>query len=228
MKTLVVLTALTLALFGAACDSGGGDGNPGGDIPEDTTTGGEDTAVTPPDTEEPGPEDTLPGADNYVPLPDEYPQPPYGKTVGTVIADHHFLIPGDNIIVKLSDYYQHETKKILLINASAGWCGACKQEAVELNNTFAEYGPQGFDILFTLFEDWNGGPVGEEFYDAWMDQYGGDYTTVLDPEFELGIYFNVEATPMNMLLDLETMTIVWLETGFNPMALGAKLDELLH
>jgi len=222
MKKAMAFLAL-LAFGVTACGGGGGD--PGGDVPVDTVQRGEDTTAPPADTEVP--EDTPPGVDTYVPLPDEYPQPPYGKAVDTVIADHHFLIPGENTIVKLSDYYLHDSRKILLINASAGWCSACKQEAIELNNTFAEYGPQGFDILFTLFEDWNGGPVSAEFFDAWMDQYGGDYATVLDPEFELGVYFNVEATPMNMLVDLETMTIVWLETGFNPVALEAKLDELL-
>lgn len=203
---------LVLALVLAGCD--GGNGAPGKDtiLGEDTLDG----------------MDVPPGTDTDVPQPDAYPPPPYGKTVGTTIANHSFLIPGDNTVVKLSDYYQHATKKVLLINASAGWCGACKQEALELNNTFAEYGPQGFDLLYTLFEDWNGGPVSPEFYDGWMAQYGGDYLTVLDPEFELGIYFNVEATPMNMMVDLQTMTIVWLETGFDPFALEAKLDELLH
>ena len=215
MKKAAILLVLALGLAG--CDSGGdaGDGQPG----QDTKVGGEDTYVD---------EDVPPGTDTSVPQPDAYPAAPYGKAVGATIANHSFLIPGDDTIVKLSDYYQHETKTILLINASAGWCGACKQEALELNDVFGEYSPLGFDILYTLFEDWNGGPVSPEFHEGWMAQYGGDYLTVLDPEFELGIYFNVEATPMNMLVDLETMTIVWLETGFNPFALEAKLDELLN
>jgi len=216
MRKLTILAILVIGLaFG--CDSGG-EGNEGGGV--DTVEGGEDT-------EAPG-EDIVLGEDSFVPQPGDYPAPPFGKTVGTVIEDHSFLIPGENTVVKLSDYFEHPTKKVLLINASAGWCGACKQEAAELNVTFAEYEAKGFDILYTLFEDWNGGPVTEEFYDGWMAQHGGDYLTVLDPEFELGIYFNVEATPMNMLVDLETMTIVWLETGFNSFALKAKLDELLQ
>jgi len=222
MRNLTVLVILAFGLS-LGCD---GDTGSGGAEDKDIVATGEDTSILPADTL-PG-VDSIPGVDTFVPQPDEYPAPPYGKTVGTIIEDHSFLIPGENTIVKLSDYYQHETKKILLINASAGWCGACKIEAQELNGTFAEYGPQGFDILYTLFEDWNGGPVNKEFYDGWMAQYGGDYTTVLDPDFELGIYFNVEATPMNMLVDLETMTIVWLETGFSSAALEAKLNELLH
>ena len=222
MKMVAVLAALALGLI--ACDGGGDGGNGGGNEPEDTFVG-EDTEAPPADTLVPL--DTIPGVDSYVPPRADYPQPPYGKTVGTIIEDHSFLIPGDNTVVKLSDYYQHETKKLLLINASAGWCGACKQEAGELNGTFAEYGPKGLDILYTLFEDWNGGPVSQEFYEGWMAQYGGDYTTVLDTTFEMGIYFNVEATPMNMLVDLETMEIVWLETGFNAAKLEARLDELL-
>ncbi|MBM4370956.1 MAG: redoxin domain-containing protein [Deltaproteobacteria bacterium] len=200
--------ALMLGLLLAGCD-GGGDGGGGGTdtgAPADDASGGEGVAV----------------------LPQDYPAPPHGKTVGAVIENHTFLIPGDPPTeVRLSDYYQHETKKILLINASAGWCGACKQEAGEMNDIFLANKARGFDLLYTLFEDWNGGPVNQDFYEGWVSQYGGDYTTVLDPEFELGAYFNVESTPMNMLVDLSTMTIVWLKTGFDPIVLQAKLDELL-
>ena len=228
MKKLAILATLALlALSFAACDDNG-NGNGGGEDtapPQDTTAGDEDTKTPPTDTV-PG-EDTPPGVDTFIPDPPDYPAPPYGKTPGTIIEDHHFLIPTDNTIVKLSDYYQHETKKVLLVNASAGWCGACKTEAVELNGTLAEFGPRGFDILYTLFQDGDGGPPTQEFYEGWIAQYGGDFTTVLDTNFEMGVYFNVEATPMNMLVDLETMEIVWLETGFNPFALEGKLDELL-
>jgi hypothetical protein len=204
---LVVFIAFGLIL---GCDSGSDDNDSGAH--EDTTAS----------------EDTVRVTDNFVTEPGDYPAPPFGKTVGSTIEDHSFLIPGEDTVIRLSDYYQHETKRVLLINASAGWCGACKQEAGELNNIFAAKKGDGLDILYTLFEDWNGGPVNEDFYDGWMDQYGGDYTTVLDPEFGMGIYFNVESTPMNMLVDLETMTIIWLETGFNPAALEAKLDEVLQ
>ncbi len=224
MKRMAILAILALTL--TTCDDSGG-GNGGGEDttpPQDTIAGDEDTKTPPTDTVKG--EDTIP-VDTFIPEPPDYPAPPYGKTTGTIIEDHSFLIPTDNTIVKLSDYYQHETKKVLLINASAGWCGACKQEAGELNNTLAEFGPRGFDILYTLFEDWNGGSPTQDFYEGWMDQYGGDYTTVLDTNFEMGVYFNVEATPMNMLVDLGTMEIVWLETGFNPFALAGKLDELL-
>jgi thiol-disulfide isomerase/thioredoxin len=212
MRKLIIVVALAFGLV-LGCDGGDGGG-------ADTAGGGQDTQLLP--------GDTLDGEDGAGPLPGDYPAPPYGETVGSIIDDHSFLIPGDDTMVRLSDYYQHATKRVLLINASAGWCGACKQEAGELNNVLAKYGPQGLDILYTLFEDWNGGPANEDFYNGWMAQYGGDYLTVLDPEFQMGIYFNVEATPMNMLVDLETMTIVWLETGFNPFALEAKLDELLQ
>lgn len=208
MQKSMIVVALALGLV-LGCDSGGGDG-----AGVDAVEGGEDTKTPP--------------GDSVVPPPGEYPAGPYGQAVGSIIAPHDFLIPGDNTEIRLADYYQHPDKRVLLINASAGWCAACKQEAGELNGVFAEYSPKGLDILYTLFEDWNGGPVTEDFYDGWMAQYGGDYTTVLDTEFELGAYFNVEATPMNMLVDLETMTIVWLETGFNPFALEAKLDELLQ
>jgi len=216
-----------------ACDSGSGSSSgtqgkdavsqtdtTGVDTAVQTDTGGTDTAVTPQDTE--------PGKDTFVPEPDNYPPPPYGKAVGGIIEDHNFLNPTDNSVTKLSDYYQKPGLKYLLVNASAGWCSACKQEAVELNDIFAQYKHDGFDIMYTLFEDWNGGPPDKTFYDGWMSQYGGDYTVVLDTGFEMGVYFNVEATPMNMLIDLQTMEIVWLETGYNSMGLKAKLDELLY
>lgn len=221
LSTAVLVLVLALAASGCDSDSGTGSQVEDKDTRQagDTQEPGEDTEVQP--------LDTLPGQDTYIPESHDYPTPPFGTSVGAVIKDHRFLNPEDGSVVRLSEYYQHEDKKLLLLNASAGWCSACRAESKALKKVYEEYKDKGFDILFTLFEDNSGGPVSTDFWFGWMNDIQPNYLTVLDTNFELGLYFNVEATPMNMLLDLETMEIIWLETGFAEDVLKGKLDTLL-
>ena len=61
-----------------------------------------------------------------------YPAGPYGKTVGSIVADLTFHDPATGSSVSLSSLYRHPDKKVLLLTAGAGWCAACKEEAVEM------------------------------------------------------------------------------------------------
>ena len=155
-----------------------------------------------------------------------YPPGPYGQDEDELLANLSFFDPATDSQVHLSDL-RGQGPKVLMITSSAGWCGACLQEAVVMNAIEADWAPRGLDILYTLFQDWNGGEADEGFWTQWCDQTDPTYRVVLDTDFVLGNYFNPDSAPLNLLVDLETMKILRLETGFNREALEAALDALL-
>ena len=174
--------------------------------------------------------DEPPEEDVYKPDPDYYPDPPWGMGSGSIIKNHSFLDPANDVSVELSQLYNpkgSKPKTVLIINASAGWCGACKEEAAALKKTYAEYGPEGLEIWFTLFQDYIGEDTTIEFWEAWMKDIKPNYPTLLDTAFELGPYFNVDATPMNMVVDLATMEIVYLQTGFDEVGVTNQMVKYL-
>jgi hypothetical protein len=174
-----------------------------------------------------GQADTAPQADLTGDLGDDgYPAGPYGKEEGQPLANLSFFDPASAAQVSLRDLRGGEAR-VLMITSSAGWCGACLQEAVVMNSIEADWAPRGLYILYTLFQDWNGGEADEGFWTQWCDQTDPTYRVVLDPDFVLGNYFNPDSAPLNLLVDLETMKILRLETGFNREALEAALDALL-
>jgi hypothetical protein len=225
---------LTLGLFATACDSDNGSPDTGNILPdlaaEETADSPADIAVpdesaAPPDTTD-NPDD-VPVEEAYVPPKTDYPPAPYGQTTGNTIKNHSFLDPAADKVVKLSDLYKHPDKKLLVINSSAGWCSACKQEAIALKGVYDTYKTEGLEIWFTLFQDYEGNPATVAFWDKWMATMKPNYPTILDTEFQLGDYFKVESTPMNMMVDLATMKIVYLQVGYNEAALKSKIAELL-
>ncbi|MBM4354995.1 MAG: TlpA family protein disulfide reductase [Deltaproteobacteria bacterium] len=230
----LLLLLLALGPGVGACDSGGDTTDTGSGLPDvaaDQPTEGTLDLV---EADEPAPpHDVIDAPDDvqveeaYVPPKTEYPSAPYGQTTGTILKNHSFLDPAAEKVVKLSDLYKSPTKKLLLINSSAGWCSACKQEAMALKGVYDTYKGDGFEIWFTLFQDYEGNPATVSFWNKWMNSMKPNYPTLLDTEFQMGDYFKVESTPMNMMVDLATMKIVYLQVGYNEAGLKSKIKELL-
>ena len=80
----------------------------------------------------------------------------------------------------------------------------------------------------TLFQDFAGEPADEVFWQKWTAQYSPNYPVLVDSEFVLGIFFDPDSAPMNMLIRLDTMEIVLLETGFNSAAVEAEIKNILE
>jgi hypothetical protein len=171
--------------------------------------------------------DTAPQADMTGQLDASgYPAGPYGNEEGQPLANLSFFDPALAANVSLGDLRGGEAK-VLMITSSAGWCGACLQEAIVMSALEATWAPRGLYIMYTLFQDWNGGAADQAFWTEWREQTDPSYRVVLDQDFVLGDYFSPDAAPLNMLVDLETMKILRLETGFNREALEAALEILL-
>jgi len=161
-----------------------------------------------------------------------YPAGPYGTVRGATIANLSFLgwrhPDASNYdtaqleTVRLSDFYDpdgHSGVKLLAINASAVWCVVCRGEYQDMATTkvYATYHPKGVEILGTLFEDALYYPAQAKDLHNWgvPTNYDVKFPLALDPGFKLGAFFDSDATPLNMLVDVRTMTIVSLQMGYS-------------
>jgi hypothetical protein len=178
----------------------------------------------------------------------DYPEGPYGRGVGATIANLSFLGWRDPALsnhdparleqVRLSDFYNPAGTKndvrLILINASAVWCSVCKAEYKHLRNSavYANYRPRGVEILGVLFEDNQYNPAKPSDLVIWGGSSGFDvaFPLVLDPGFKIGVYFESDATPMNMLIDATTMQIIDVTMGYDsrtPTKYWDYIDSLL-
>lgn len=246
--------ALLSAAFAAqtACDSGSNDNTPDqvaeDDLLSEDSAGQTDLAqdsaepqedLTAPDDTYTPPEDVAQDLaveelaldtqieEDLTPPKDEYAPPPYGVVANTTIKNHSFYDPKSNSVVKLSSLYQHPEKKVLVISSAAEWCSACKSEAWALKSFYDTYSPKGAEIWYLLFEDKDGLPVDVPSWQRWMNQINPNYPTYMDSSFETGLYFQASATPMNMVVDLSNMRIVYLVTGYDETGMENAVKKVL-
>jgi peroxiredoxin len=211
------MAAAGLALAWTGCSDGDGNGE------EDALP----DQVPDPQEEEPVVEDPLedpvdePEPDVPLDLPSEIPDgpencppPPYGINVGDIIQNHQF-ISVDNTLISLCDFHQDPSLKVLLIYATAGWCSVCHYESEALPDYYNDYHDQGLQILASVFEDTSGNPATRAYAQSYASTYAFPFPTVVDNTFQLGIYFDKAATPMNMFVDLTTMEILDITLGFD-------------
>ena len=135
-----------------------------------------------------------------------YPEAPYGKSKGSKLENHSFL-NGDGSAFSLGHIQQDGNKRLLLLSTSAGWCTACIEEQPQIQAWYEQYGCRGLDVMVALFEDANSQAADASLAENWKSQYGLSFNVVADPTFVLGAYYDSSLTPMNMLVDLETMEI---------------------
>ena len=82
--------------------------------------------------------------------------------------------------------------------------------------------------MVTIFEDDNSQTATTDFVSGWITQYDLDFPVVLDESFVMGDFYDSSATPLSMIVDVNTMEIVRSATGWDPTAvegiIEAKLD----
>ncbi len=141
----------------------------------------------------------------------EYPAGPYGTSPDDVIANHVFQqIDGTDL--SFGDI-RDAGKTVLFLNTAAGWCTACREEQPAIEALYGQYASQGLEVLVTVFEDNSSAVATLEFVESWRDQYSLSFPVVLDEAFVMQDYYDASATPMNMVVDLRTMEIVYVSTG---------------
>ena len=166
----------------------------------------------------------------FRPLAD-YPSGPYGSEQGSIIADHAFLGWRDPVRsgfdanrleeVRLSDFYDPRggQTELLVINASAVWCPACRSEmsTIDQRNLAALYRERNVVLLCTLFEDRSGAPAKPSDLALWGNglNFQVEFPLVLDPGLKLGPYFAESVTPLNLVIDAHTMEILEVYMGYS-------------
>ena len=145
-----------------------------------------------------------------------YPGEPYGKTVDTTIEALEFVNP-DETTFSTASVYEDLSKRLLLVTTSAEWCTACIKEQPTLQSMYEEYKEAGLEILVSLFQDRDFEPASADLAQRWIDKYDLSFLVVADPTTpsKFSPYYDVSLTPMVMLIDTETMEIIYLTQGFD-------------
>ena len=127
----------------------------------------------------------------------------------------------------LNDIYSDSSNKLLLVSTSAGWCSACIEEQPALEQLHQDYAGEGLVVMVTLFEDLEYQAVDGSYAQAWKDRYNLSFVVVADREFVFKDYYNTDATPMFMTVEIPTMTILRIETGFDSGAVTSIIEAKL-
>lgn len=155
-----------------------------------------------------------------------YPPGPYGVKPGSIIADITWQgwrnpvavghDPEKFETISLSDYYDAAGEKgyrAIVLNASARWCSICKLEQSHLRAQRDKWQSKGVVFIGSLFEGTTADPAKASDLVAWSRTYQIDWVLVLDPNNQLGLFFDRAASPMNMVIDTRTMKIRDIVTG---------------
>ena len=153
----------------------------------------------------------------------------YGTESGDTIADLAF-IRGDGMQFNLSEIHADPTRKVILFTTSAGWCAACIEEQPKLQALHREYHERGLTILVVLFEYQDYRPADARLAMQWQRRYMLDYTVVADPPFVSRPYYpngDASATPLVLLIDVSSMEILDVSTGFNEDIVRSIIEKTL-
>jgi hypothetical protein len=172
----------------------------------------------------------------------EYPAAPYGSRTGAVIENFRFLgwhSPKASSYdttkleaVNLGQFYDPTGErgvKLLVMTSTAVWCSACKQEYKDMAANVATYEAKGVRFLGALFQDASmPSPKPSKPSDLvlWAKTFDVTFPFVLDPDLKLGSFFDVEATPMEMIVDAKTMEILGITEGWVSKGDGSLWSEL--
>lgn len=163
-----------------------------------------------------------------LPKPRDYPSEPYGVMTGQVIQPLSFVsTEGDPF--KTEELYQDLSKQLLLFTTSAEWCTACIKEQPKLQELYERFGDLGLEVMVSLFQDSDFEPATAELAARWRDKYDLSFMIVADPVVPstMSPYYDVNLTPMVMLVDLLNMEIIYLTQGFDEDQVEALIESRL-
>jgi peroxiredoxin len=155
-----------------------------------------------------------------------YPPGPYGLTEGSIISPLEF-IDSDGSPFSLENIYDDGANQLLLIATTAGWCSSCIEEQADLQGLHESYGSEGLYVMVAIFEDATFEPADSELAAQWKSRHKLGFTVVADSEFAFGDYYDSSLTPMTMLVDVSSMEIIKLSTGWDPGMVQAVIEARL-
>jgi len=155
-----------------------------------------------------------------------YPAGPYGTAEGDTIEALTFLAP-DGSDFSLGDVYADGNNKLLLVTTAAGWCTACIEEQPWLEEIYGQYRDRGLAIVVALFEDASFNPATPALAADWVSDYQVSFPVVADPDFLFEPYYDATSTPMNMIVDVTSMEILWVVSGGDKTTVESILSARL-
>ena len=124
---------------------------------------------------------------------------------------------------------------VILLDVSAAWCYWCQVDAPALVSLYNAYQGRGLKVVTVLTEDANGaGPCTRANLQAWSSAYGLPFRVQSDTSGAGAgtaetVYVNNPASkgfPTFVIID-QGFAVQYLQGGFDPAAIKAKLDTLL-
>jgi len=98
-------------------------------------------------------------------------------------------------------------------------------EKPALREIYPEWHDRGLEILAVVYEDDAAQPATVDY--AREDQGAEPWQWAADPLADVLLYFDRAATPLNMFIDTETMTITEIEVGWNQTAVRNIIESHL-
>jgi thiol-disulfide isomerase/thioredoxin len=144
-----------------------------------------------------------------------YPDGPYGSTEGSVVKNHEMTNSDGEPYSFMVNIFADESTTLLLVSTGAEWCSACIEEQPILDAFYNEYKADGLRIVEVLFEDINFEPADAAIALNWKEANEVSYDVVADPDFSFEIYQDRSLTPLVMLIEVNTMTILKMSSGFD-------------
>ena len=130
--------------------------------------------------------------------------------------------------LKLHDLYNPDGSKpakYMFITVSAFWCQACKDEAKHLNALLDKYGSRVL-IMTDIAQKVDRSITDQSDVDVWIKSFALRTAVVTDPGFVLQNFFEPSTMPLDLIVDLKTMTIVYDTTGAVLPSVESFLDSL--
>ncbi len=199
LSALAPLLSLLTALSLAGCGDEGSD-NSGQTVSDDAASSGAERGV--------------------------YPDGPYGGNADQVLPNLTFTAP-DGTPIDLQSIRADGSKKILFINTAAFWCGACIEEQPALAALHAEYADRGLQTLVTVFETADQTPADAGDAERWRTSYNLPFLVVADVDAVMTEFYDARSTPLNMLVDLSSMEVLYRSTGTDVDAIEQFISVLL-
>lgn len=150
---------------------------------------------------------------------------PYGTKQGSIIANLAFET-ADGEPISLHDIRTDESVRVMLLSSMAGWCQPCIIEQEHFKELQTRYGSRGFKVVSAMFEDTLGNVPTPGQVQEWKTQYKLNYLFLRDLNYVLRPYYSGDP-PMNMVVDVDTMEIVYLGAGYDAVQIENAIKSNL-
>ncbi|MCP4501965.1 MAG: redoxin domain-containing protein [Deltaproteobacteria bacterium] len=156
-----------------------------------------------------------------------YPQGSYGLTEGDALENLSFTTFEGNEWSFDADVFKDVDAQLLLLTTAAGWCSSCIEEQPSLQALHEKHYDAGLRVVVSLFEDSNFTAATVDLAAAWQATHDLDFDVLVDEPFALSPYYDESLTPMVMLVDVNFMEILSINTGWDASLVEAIIESTL-